>query len=762
MTQKSKTILTNILIFTCFCILFVFFLNPFDLLEKTYFFIFQERDIARARLLLEGKWIFFGPEMTGGSHLPGPLYYFFLSCALFFKSNWESAWWMQYFFAFLASLFVAIHFRKSSKVIMAFSIVFFATASFTSWFLQIFLNVSFLLPFVTASLTLICSAFDGDNIKKRNSSFLGACFVIGMGCQFHLSILSLLASIFFLQVFSKKIGVKSLSSKIFFSGLFFFLLPSAPYVIWLVCRNNGIHFGQEIFYSEDRSEPLGIGFLLIGNYLKAMAFEKFFYIGIFKKIIFTIPLTLLPLLMTAYGKFSLNKPTKIILICLLFSFPPYFNWYVSHQAVRYTMPFYICVLYLSIILIDETLLSKKRSEFFLKIAIPFQLVLWFFLGKINFELKNKLYIFSNIFLLGFCYLLINFIFFKKNNEKSVMIFSVLLILSINYSQRLMTPKISYSARSGEGFMANYSDWKKIGLAIQESTAWPYGKLKERIYFVGHHVHHAPGLFFKNFKKENVSQTSTINPDGFIVSNRFGVNGKKKEADFIKWLMQQYLHKDIFQALRENKLKLGKNLSSSSLVVPYWVLSQTKLPSHFHNFAEGYSYSTDDLNLEKIHGPEGILRLAPNEYLFKWNECPWQSPFCSTGAFLKIIKKSHDEVTIHLKIVGNTMSQISKWIGQNWTQAWINPYLKITCSKKTKTFLISSSIGYRRFYSYKKGVSSFFAGNNSILAPYEKDFTVKCNKKIERITLGRESSEVETIKEVKHLPGKSLNLEEIIF
>src|SRR5437763_652159 len=59
------------------------------------FSIYQARDIQRALDLLNGHWIWYGPDLSGGGTLPGPFYYWLLALPLLIFGNWESLIWLN-------------------------------------------------------------------------------------------------------------------------------------------------------------------------------------------------------------------------------------------------------------------------------------------------------------------------------------------------------------------------------------------------------------------------------------------------------------------------------------------------------------------------------------------------------------------------------------------------------------------------------------------------------------------------------------------
>lgn len=84
------------------------------------FTIFQERDLERARQMAKGEWIFFGPELSGGGHLPGAFYYYINAIPIWLGFDWEGAWVLNLLVAALTFALVWWGFRKFLSVESAF------------------------------------------------------------------------------------------------------------------------------------------------------------------------------------------------------------------------------------------------------------------------------------------------------------------------------------------------------------------------------------------------------------------------------------------------------------------------------------------------------------------------------------------------------------------------------------------------------------------------------------------------------------------
>jgi hypothetical protein len=753
-------------------LLFSYFLDANELFNRTSFYIFQLRDLERARSLLSGHLIFFGPEMTGGGNLPGPLYYIMLAIALFVKTNWKSAWVMQYVLAFFASIAGANYLSSSSKWRFGFLwFILFICSPATFLFLSFFLNVSSLLIFVVASLILINKTFFDDLPVTRTRSFLLACFVIGLGTHFHLSIIVLILALFFMQIFAKKLQLSGVPKKSFFFGIIVFILPLIPYFTWLIFSRFGIFLGQSTPY-------VGEAHKSITNIVSLLQFAEIpinqqFLMGIGVKIIRTVPVPLFFIILAKslekINKNYIKSSDKIcvelrpLTICLIFSLIPYLDWYFSAQAVRYVVPFYICLIFITVLLFQHMLkseLAKRQFNLIAGISI-FSFWIWFIL---NYPQKLIIKYFISVFAL----MLLTFIFdyltgkndWRKDGSTSL---SFILVILISHSEILLKDFKNFDhSNYASSQMPKYYEWESIWKSIYTDSSWNYEEAKKRIYYVGHHLEQSPQLFLEGFQNRPEAKSKTL-PDGYFVSNLYRIQNNKWPSDFTgkyipskDWLLSQNLQPEVSIALRNGDIELGKNISKKILILPYWVKNTKNVPQFFHNIGQGYMLTKEDLQLNLIHSKEGVVKIAKDQYLFKWNETSNQDKYFSTGATVFLTKNLKNNYNVSVKVVGGTISQTSPWISPDWTQAWIAPYIEITCGKKIQKFLISKSIGFRREGSFQTK-SPLLSGNNSFVAPFERSFAFVCDRAINNLKLGRESSTVETIRKVLVLPPKVLSV-----
>ena len=227
-----------------------------------------------------------------------------------------------------------------------------------------------------------------------------------------------------------------------------------------------------------------------------------------------------------------------------------------------------------------------------------------------------------------------------------------------------------------------------------------------------------------------------------------------------WILEQSISDDVKAALRAGHIVLEPPNTKSLLVVPYRVVDTSIVPRYFHDYGRGYLHHQDDEWLSEHPEAQWAGKLSGGEYVFKWNECKDLNPFCNTGALVEI--KATDKTatySLRVRVNGPVISQSSPWISPQWTQSWLEPFVEVKCGQKSQRFKLASSIGYRRKYA-THALRPLIWGNNSLLAPLDREFSFSCPDRPSGLKVGREGSEIETIYEVNSLPAQSLELNEL--
>ncbi len=742
------------------CFIFLIGINVFHLYDETVFYTFQLRDIIRAETIQQGKLIFFGPEMTGGGNLPGPLYYVMMALSFAIKNHWSSAWIMQLTITFFGVLWCFHYFRQKYSAHMGIMwVVMFSMAPLTFWFLKVFLNVSSLLFFAIVSIMLIQKMVETIDHHKRKMCLYMTCLIIGLGLQFHLSIIFTFVALLMILLFQRQLKIPPIHLPEIMIGIILFIAPSLPYLIWLICKKMGFEFGEKSFYVGEGGDAISSLVFLIQEISKD-SWMKIFENST-QRLFFTVPFALIPLIIalrsSAYLKtlFSRFRP---MFICLFFAFIPYLNWYFSPQAIRYTMLFFVALNFFSIVCFYYLLQSQKAIQNF-NIAAAIMLggcavIIYFYFSDVHIWQA----------FIGFCIMSFIALISLKLGQKDDMklglplVTAHILLIALLSVQRIETQSADFKYKDRTHYMPTLKEWGHIWEKIYLATGWSYKEAGTKIYFVGHHMSQSPELAYNAMKKKNPQLINPI-PDGFLVSNRYFIKSDSNSEAKLKrfhqydgWLRRQNLPQEFMEALDNETIVLGKNLSEKILIVPYYVKDFNQFPQRFHNIGQGYQASAEDRLLQLIPESEGTLKLDDKNWLFKWNECPVYDDFCSTGALVSLGEKD----IISVKVVGSALSQISPWISPNWTQAWIGPYMEIRCEGKTYSHQLMSSIGFNRELTHNAR-TPFFQGNNSFLAPFERKFSSECKGNIDQISIGRMGSKVDQVMQVINLPGKKLTI-----
>ncbi|MGZ3721486.1 MAG: hypothetical protein ACXVA9_01065 [Bdellovibrionales bacterium] len=747
-----------------FCLLAcVYFFAEFS--EAYYhvvFYEFQARDLQRALALLAGQPIFFGPEMTGGGNLPGSLYYYLLALPLSFSPAWFSAWYFLITTYVAAGLLGFEFFRRNfSWPLGVLWLGFFLMAPTTHRFEALFLNVSYMLPWTITALILICLAFGSAVEKTREHSFLAACFVLGCALQFHFSNISLFLSILTLQLCARRLKLPQVSRKCFLSGIALFALPSLPFFIWWISKSLGYPFGQATSYSgvpDFGTSSLAVLFTVLPSSLAAMKTSEFWSEG-FSHVITTAPYPMLILgILSALhwagerSKSCENSFRKPILICAIYSFFPFFYWFFAPLGSRYGQAFYVSLLFLSLMDL-HALLSNRRRLVIYNSAAAVLLV-----GCILFTIKSHPEIVTKV---GFPFLAVILlsaaIAFNLRSEHRWGLAGALcftLSLALSFVQGHLGSESTAAAATRR--LPALGHWLKIWGPVIQRTGWDWETAIHHTYFINHHMEQFPRPGFEAALAANPRQPSRDDLDGVIVSLQNSPADFEQPGDPTQWLLKQDIQSDIKEAIRHGDLAFEPSLNPKILILPFKVRRESILPRTFHNYGEAYARDSEELILDKIPSTEAAERIAFDRVAFKWNECPDGAPFCSSGILVKYSQTESGKLDLAVRVVGQAISQVSPWICPNWTQAWIEPYVEVLCGGETHKFKLISSLGFRREYAIDSSLV-LLLGNNSIVAPFERDYQIACKGKLSAISAGRESSQVESLYNSKKLPGKRLTI-----
>ncbi|MCB0408474.1 MAG: hypothetical protein KDD34_09735, partial [Bdellovibrionales bacterium] len=210
-------------------------------LAVSYFYIFKENlsflTVYGTRDLLRSiHWwqhpVFHGSELSGSGYTPGPFFYIISSLPLQFAPSWWTMHYLKCTLATSAGVLIWFFGKRISGITCALWMTFLYASSRrlqASYLLD--WNASFQPFFSVLFLIVLLMAFELGKEKGARVLY-GAFFILGLSCQIHGSFTIFILFFLILNFFAKKVGWESWSLKNLAWSLFYFLIPSLPFLIW--------------------------------------------------------------------------------------------------------------------------------------------------------------------------------------------------------------------------------------------------------------------------------------------------------------------------------------------------------------------------------------------------------------------------------------------------------------------------------------------------------------------------------------------------
>lgn len=736
-------------------------------LDKATYWLFQERDLLRAKKLLQGQLIFFGPEATGGGNLPGGLYYWLLALGQTFGSLLMGPWFLNVlFFAFSLG---GIYFYFSRKLGVAFGFagigIFFGLPS-TMALLFTFLNVSYL-PFfcVFAVMAGVVSFSKVD--KHQGKWWCLSCFLVGLGVQLHFSILIVLLAGFWLQFVAPPERIARMSRRIFSLGLLAFFLPLLPYLTWSMFRFAGVEFSQ--------SPPLYVGSIIravpslfriifssthggFENVSSQLVAGIFSGIPVFLLIIFIIELAFKFFLNAAPILHSIESKVSwyYLVICAL----PMSYGLFAPIGRRYVLPFSVAALFFILFYIAD--LHRHRDNKKLRVLnytsaliITIGLLMLFKLVVVE---KNNLSFFSSQSPLLTATAVAAFFgipaLMWKNSSQSLWLS---LSFCVGTSLLASTTLIYSNSGSRKSRMPSIGQFRAIAERIHSETSWSEDEVRQRVLFVNPHMEqYFPTIYKETIKdKEQVVVPTENRPNGYIVTKRVVPKGKRGKS-FSEWLKEQAIPLEIKSALDKGSLQITSTALVRGLVLASYKINDTNdMPPFFHNIGFPYEeYHKHKLFKPLVKSSVGVVPTESDQYLFYWNLSPYRAVEFMTGAIVQVDKKK-DHVSLDIEVIGTPISQPSPWVTILWTEAWQESFVNIVCDKKAHRFQLAYAIGNHP--DFMVNFTTMAGGNNSFLAPFRRHLQTTCKGKLKEVSIGRKFSVVGDTIDYKKIPAEPVTL-----
>lgn len=757
--MPTKRTLTFIALGALFAMHLVFVVDLPQLMRSTLFYIFQTRDLERALALIEGRMIFFGPEMTGGGNLPGPFYYFLLASGLIFDPSWQSAWYLLILLGGAATVAGAVFFYR--RYSLATALVWasaFNLAVYPRRLTRFFLNTSYLLPFGVFIIIGICTVVLSKNPRAKRIAFLTTCLLTGLSLQLHFTAVCFMIALAFIHLFADKLRVESVDRRTFLWGLAAFAAPALPYLFWRTLDAFGVSVGQANSYAGAPEQAPGVLLHLMG-YIASTPWKQIFSDALFSTLL-TVPLFFFPLALTFWfarwkerERAAVSPLLRCLAVAALVGFFPFAYWYFAIIGFRYGVPFFLPVLFASCLLFHWLTLNRAYLKFYNLGAGALSVLMILIWNTQSGTGPGKLDTIALFMVVAIPVAIVRFFSRREAGRGAAFLASLALTLFLAGMQKNLS-NVGRFVQSQPTTMPTLQQWTRILKKIHANTGWDYEQTVRRLYFINHHLEQDAKLIFDQAVRETPLLKNLPRYDGFFVSiTKAPANLSRREIR--SWLLEQNIQRDIKQALARNQLFLATSLDQDMLILPYRVRNAEILPDHFHNYGRGYSPAPEEGFFSQIPEAEGTKEVQPGIHLFKWNHCPDRHAFCSVGALVNLTGLSQKYLDI--TVFGSSISQVTPWVSPQWTELLAHPYLKLSCANGDKTFEIASSIGYARRYSGTVD-QVLLRENNSFVGPFERRFWLEnCDYPIHEIQFGVRSVHIETVFDVKRLPGRATSL-----
>ena len=455
-------------VFSFFTLAFVVFYIDNDFVST----VFSERDISRAGGWLEGRFYWPGPEMSAGSNLPGPFFYFLLFPAFLMGDSvysqvilWTIIWFaLTYTVAFFFVSKIISH-RES---LLTFLITFILNINTTTHIHNGVLNPEFAVMFhVLALIGLYYWR------EKRNSLYLYLTgLVIALGIQVHLLVAVHILTVLFFYIIDKseRKKIKAL--------LLFLPLAFSPVLIY-----NALKY----FYVFEIS---GNNY---GSYINSLL-KTLFSEGWFKNIKYlvspSVPFFVLCSAFTLWLKYKTKKwilkpSTKNLLIITAIPFLVAFlgaviSWYLLFIPV------------LSIILLskwlDNLLPDKEDKKILFLVGIGLLVINLYLIKWISFSIENKFLLYISFFSVFSIALITILQQHKKNFYKNSLLYLCIFAL-VQFTVLEIFPKRYRPSKIKQSFQKKWTTNKKLSPLMKQiylETGWSSKTAMKTILVIGIH------------------------------------------------------------------------------------------------------------------------------------------------------------------------------------------------------------------------------------------------------------------------------------
>ena len=644
--------------------LFLFALFHYSTFQKySIFNIYQARDIQRTLELINGQWIWYGPDLSGGGHTPGPFYYYLLAIPLSIFGTWQSVLWLQHILVSgaITLFYCFIKNKYDSVAAIVFYFLFLSSTIFEIIMFQ-FWNPSYL-PFF--QVLVIILFFDYKNISQKKLTLGG--IIIGLTTQIHYQQLIFLAGIIVTLFRDKSKNLKDRLLNIATVSIFT-LLPCIPYLVMTSSKNGTYHELSAGIESLSRLfiPLLHFNFLLNGFltfFYKHLILEFAFLLLIFIWIFWLKSEFSIQKKMTSKNKFL----TTTLIISSLFLIP---NIYAPFY-LRYAMPFFLLFY-----LISSSLLSRILN-FYPRIQTWGSILFISAVALSNIITRDNPFRFSNLLLIPLSLLISYFIFNNKNRKLTFFLFLPL----------LFETQTKHLANKSHDLGKKYD----LAQILVEETGLPWEYLREKTYILGKLPEDDFSILYKQAYHENKNRITPQDFDGILINFKT----KKQNSLFFKKMDYPKMHWESFKDKLPIELysmgtnedlicKITKNKKNYEIC--FYELVNSQFNYKWNNL--GYPYQFNQPVSDFVKGKIGSKKTDNGNWIFYFSDCSKKDRSCIFYVILKPLENGFAEVTV----LGDPISVPEAIANPTWAVSLKNLSIKMTCNGKESIHRIVSLIG----------------------------------------------------------------------
>jgi hypothetical protein len=589
-------------------------------------FIYQARDLFRIDEIIQGTPIFYGPEMFGGGHLPGPFYYLMYLLPYHYGGIEAVASWHYIYYSIAVSVLCNFAYKRWGRISALIILILLCFSIFHRDQLYSNFNPSASPIFQVLILILILKLKD----KWSSKHWFLLCTIINLSLQIHFSFI--LFYIYVLFVFRKQkktniiygLAASSFVLLPYFFGTIYCSTNSATFCPMETVGNVGDGFS---FLSLPFTGLVSLEYTdVISNivqFIHRVYFDDYILLGGSVLLLFYF--------LQIHNKKSINDDKTVILhLFLLSHFGHIWNLFSGMVFMRYLQHYYFFLIVLIGFSLPKLIapLKKKKKPFLFGSLLTYCLVV---LGLIQIDRKIV----------------------YENNSNQVDIKTT----NSNMYYKVLKNVLSY---------------------IQQETNWDYSTFSRRTYWIGLNHEEDKSLIYRELALRPVKIIKKENTNfGFIIAK---VDSK---ADFEKSISQ--LIKTTFdkKQIRFRDLKIIDKI----VVIKYFVDPEASIPKLFGNLGFHYILPEHIKALSKYYSKQPASKVIKTGKS-QWRGC-WDCKTSNwKNVDLNLSKIDVNQHNIKLNIDGISLSSPDA-VTPLATQRLENITLQVECSDKTLILPIGS-------------------------------------------------------------------------